>query len=361
MSFQPAPWLRNRHLQTVWGPLFRRRRVAMRRERFETRDGDFVDLDWLDGPSGAPLLLVLHGLEGSARSHYISGLVRRARSCGWRAVVVYFRSCSGQVNRLPRFYHAGDTGDLDEVLRTLVRREPGVLIGAVGVSIGGNVLLKWLGEQGDRVPGQLVAAAGISVPFNIAPCARVLDAGLRRVLYTSSFMRTFKAKIREKALRYPDFVDLRAALRARTFAEHDRVVTAPLGGFTDAMDYWVRASSAPWLSRVRRPALLLNALDDPFVPPEALPDPETLPPWIVTELPRHGGHAGFIEGRWPWAVDSWAERRAIEFLASIIDARRSANENGAAPMTARGAGREAPPAERVAACPDPTMVDTVQP
>jgi predicted alpha/beta-fold hydrolase len=344
MSFQPAPWLRNCHLQTLWGPLFRRRRLPLRRERFETHDGDFVDLDWLDAPAGTPLLLVLHGLEGSARSHYVAGLVRRAASAGWRAVAVHFRSCSGENNRLRRFYHAGDTGDLDEVLRALVAREPRVVMGAVGVSIGGNVLLKWLGEQEEAVPPHLVAAATISVPFNLVPCAKALDTGLCRVLYTSSFMRTFKAKLREKARRYPGFVDVRAALRARTFAEYDRVVTAPLGGFTDAMDYWVRASSAPWLSRVRRPALLLNALDDPFVPLQALPDPRTLPPWIVTEFPRHGGHVGFIEGRWPWAADSWAERRAMEFLASIIDAHRSANENGAGRATAWDAGREAPAA-----------------
>jgi uncharacterized protein len=341
MSFEPARWARNRHLQTIWGPLFRRRRLALRRERFETPDGDFLDLDWLDGAARSPLLLVLHGLEGSARSHYVVGLVRRAASRGWRAVVVHFRSCSGEPNRLPRFYHAGDTGDLDEVLRDLVRREPGARVGAVGVSIGGNVLLKWLGEQEEQAPAELVAAVGISVPFNLAPCAQALDVGLPRVLYTAGFLRTCRAKVREKARRYPAFVDVGAALRARTFAEYDQVVTAPLGGFAGAADYWVRASCAPWLPRVRRPALLLNALDDPFVPPEALPEVRTLPPWIVAELTPRGGHVGFIEGRWPWTADSWAERRAIEFLAGMVDARRSAERNGAAVGRTEAAG--APP------------------
>jgi predicted alpha/beta-fold hydrolase len=345
VRFQPPFWCRNPHVQTLWGPLLRRRRVALRRERFETHDGDFVDLDWLDGPPSAPLLLVLHGLEGTARSHYVAGLVTRAAREGWRAAVLYFRSCSGETNRLPRFYHAGETGDLDEVVRALVAREANRVIGAVGVSIGGNVLLKWLGEQGKDVPPEVVAGVGISVPFAIAPCTRVLDQGLERLLYTSSFMRTFKAKVREKARAFPGFVDVRAALRARTFAEYDRVVTAPLNGFSDAMDYWTRASSIAWLPRVRRPALLLSALDDPLVPAEALPDPATLPPWIVAEFTPHGGHVGFVHGRWPWATESWAERRAIEFVAErfarqrgTVRRRSAGNGSMAARESAMAAG-----------------------
>jgi uncharacterized protein len=300
----------------MWGPLFRRRRVPSRRERLPTRDGDFVDLDWIDGHAGSPLLLVLHGLEGSSRSHYVAGLFALARARGWRSVALNFRSCSGELNRVPRFYHAGDTGDLDHVVRALVEREPSARIGAVGVSIGGNVLLKWLGEQAFDAPKQVVAAAAISVPFDLERCARVLDVGFRRIVYTASFMRSFKRKIRAKARAYPGFVDLAAAMRVTTFAAFDRAVTAPLEGFADERDYWTRASSRPYLKRVRRPTLLINASDDPFVPPDALPMPSELADGVIAEFVGHGGHAGFIQGRGEAA--SWAERRAIEFLGDIV-------------------------------------------
>ena len=293
----------------------------MTRERLVTPDGDFVDLDWLPGRPGAPLLLVLHGLEGTGRSHYVAGLFAQARARGWRAGVLWFRSCSGELNKLARFYHSGDTADLDWALRTLVAREPDVRVGAVGISIGGNVLLKWLGEREAKVPAQLVGAVAISAPFDLVPCARGLDQGLRRRVYTANFLRTMRAKAERKAARDPGFstlVDLQGALRARTFAEYDRAVTAPLNGFADEMDYWVRASSAPYLSQIRRPALLVNALDDPIVPPTALPDPEMLPPCVRVEFLERGGHAGFIEGGWPWRARSWIERRAVEFLAPLV-------------------------------------------
>jgi len=307
----------------VWGPLFRRDAPALRRERLATPDGDFVDLDWLDADAtaGAPLLLVLHGLEGSTASHYVRALLARAGARGWRAVSLNFRSCSGEMNRLPRFYHSGDTGDLDHVVRVLTARAPGVRLGVVGVSLGGNVLLKWLGEREADVPPQLIGAVAISAPFALAPCARALDQGFRRRVYTANFLRTMRAKAERKAARDPGFsalVDLRSALRARTFAEYDRAVTAPLNGFVDEMDYWVRASSAPYLSRIRCPALLVNALDDPIVPSSALPDPKALPPSVRVEFSARGGHVGFIEGGWPWRPRSWVERRAIEFLAPFV-------------------------------------------
>ncbi len=321
--YRPAWWCRNGHLQTVWGPLFRRDGLPLRRERLPTPDGDFVDLDWTDGPPGAPLLLVLHGLEGSARSHYVAGLLGLAVARGWRGVALNFRSCGGELNRLPRFYHSGDTGDLDEVVRRLLEREPDARLGAVGVSLGGNVLVKWLGEQGAAAPGQLAGAVGISVPFDLTASARVLDRGFQRAVYTANFMRTMRQKVLLKARAHPGFVDEAAVRRARTFAAYDDAVTAPLHGFADAEDYWRRASSGPWLARIRRPTLLVNALDDPLVPAEALPDPATLPPHVRTEFPPRGGHAGFIEGPWPWRVRSWAERRAIEFLGSLIEQARN--------------------------------------
>lgn len=279
-----------------------------------TPDGDFLDLDWLDGPARAPVLLVLHGLEGSSRSHYVLGLLDEAHARGWRAVGLNFRSCGGELNRLPRFYHSGDTGDLDHVVRLLVTREPGLPVGAVGVSLGGNVLLKWLGEQGSAAPTELAAAAAVSVPFDLAACARALDRGFQRVVYTANFMRTLRRKVVAKAERYPGFVDVAAVRRARTFAAYDRALTAPLHGFRDEVDYWTRSSSGPYLARIRRPTLLINARDDPFIPPAVLPDPATLPPCVSAEFPVRGGHAGFLEGAWPWRVRSWAERQAVEFV-----------------------------------------------
>ena len=289
----------------------------MTRERLLTPDGDFVDLDWQPGRPGAPVLLVLHGLEGNGRSHYVSGLFALARARGWRAAILWFRSCSGELNRLARFYHSGDTGDLDWVLRTLIAREPEVCVGAVGISIGGNVLLKWLGEQGDGAPKALRAAVAISVPFDLARCARVMDQGFQKAVYTASFMRSFRVKTRAKAEAYPGFVDLDAALKARTFAAYDRAVTAPLHGFADEVDYWQRASSGPYLGRIRRPTLLINAVDDPFIPEASLPDPAALPECVQTEFVRHGGHVGFVEGP-PWRTRSWAERRAVAYLASVL-------------------------------------------
>jgi predicted alpha/beta-fold hydrolase len=282
-----------------------------------TDDGDFVDLDWCDGPPGAPLLLVLHGLEGSARSHYVVGLAEAARARGWRAVAFNFRSCSGELNRLPRFYHSGDTGDLDAVVARLVAREPGVGLGAVGVSLGGNVLLKWLGERGAGAPAEVRGAVGISVPFDLVACARALDRGVPRLIYTANFMRTLRRKVQDKAAVYPGLVDLAGTRRARTFAAYDRLVTAPLHGFADEVDYWTRSSCGPYLARVARPTLLISALDDPLVPAATLPDPATLPAGMRTEFTRHGGHAGFIDGR-RGATGSWAERRAIAFLAELI-------------------------------------------
>jgi len=320
-AFRPPWWCRNGHVQTIWGPLFRGGQLPLRRERLSTPDGDFVDLDWLDGDGlapGAPRLLVLHGLEGSSRSHYVTGLLRTGRAAGWRGVALNFRSCSGELNRLPRFYHSGETGDLAWVVRALVERAPSVPVGAVGVSLGGNVLLKWLGEVGDMAPPELRGAVGISVPFDVAASARVLDRGLRRLVYAANFLRTMRSKVIEKARRYPGFVDVTAARRARTFARYDRVVTAPLNGFRDEVDYWTRASSGPYLPRIRRPTLLLGARDDPIVPVRVLPDPLTLPRDVRAEFSARGGHAGFLDGSWPWRAGSWAERRAVEFLTSLL-------------------------------------------
>lgn len=321
-DYRPPWWLRGRHLQSLWGPLRRRpRRPALRRERWETPDGDFLDLDWLAGApvrSDAPCVVVLHGLEGSSDSHYALGLMGLVEDAGWRGAVVHFRSCSGELNRLGRLYHSGETSDLDFVLRRLIAAAPGAAIGLTGVSLGGNVILKWLGERGEAVPEEVLAAVAISVPFDLAACAAVLDRGLNRLLYTAHFLRTMKPKVRAKAALYGARVDVRAAMRARTFRLYDRLVTAPIFGFTDEEDYWRRCSSGPYLSTIRRHTLLISAVNDPFVPAESLPRAEVeRSPWLEAAFPAEGGHAGFLEGGGPGP--SWAERRAVEFLARHLE------------------------------------------
>jgi uncharacterized protein len=319
-------WYRGAHLQTLWGPLVRRFGVpGLRRERIETPDGDFLDLDWLTaGPTaaparpltparGSPLVLILHGLEGSSRSHYARGLLRETAALGLDGVVLNFRSCSGEINRAARLYHSGETSDLDWVIATVLAPDPARRLGLVGVSLGGNVALKWLGERGSAAPPQVVAAVAISTPFDLAACAGILDGGLPRKLYTAGFLRTMKAKVRAKARLYDGRLDVRAALRARTFTQYDRVVTAPLYGFADERDYWARSSSGRHLAGVRRPCLLISALNDPFMPASALPrEAVSRSPWIEALFPPEGGHAGFLEG--PLGRRSWAERQALAFL-----------------------------------------------
>ena len=314
-DYRPPWWYRGRHLQTLWGPLLRRGRPpALRRERVETPDGDFVDLDWLAGRErGAPLVVILHGLEGSSRSHYVSGLLRELEQVGWRGLVVNFRSCGGEVNRSRRMYHSGDTEDLEFVISCLTAREPNLRLGLVGVSLGGNVSLKWLAERGDDAPAQVGAAVAISTPFSLAACAAALDSGLNRTLYTVNFLSTMKTKLDKKAQLYEGVLDLPAARKAKTFAEYDRLVTAPLGGFANERDYWARASSGPLLPRIRRPTLLINALNDPFIPASALPRAAIAKSrWLEAAFVAEGGHAGFLQGR--SGKRSWAEARAVAFL-----------------------------------------------
>jgi predicted alpha/beta-fold hydrolase len=313
--YEPPFWYRGRHLQTLWGPLFRHwRQPPVRRERLETPDGDFLDLDWLEGPpADGPLVLVLHGLEGSSRSHYARGLLIGAGRLGWRGAVVHFRSCSGEVNRVARLYHSGETTDLEWVVDHLRDHARASRIGLVGISLGGNVALKWLGERGEAAPAEVAAAVAISTPFDLAACAGVLDRGFNRAVYTASFLRTMKAKIRVKRALYDGEIDLPAVFRSRTFREYDRFFTAPLNGFADEMDYWARASSGPFLAGIRRPALLISATNDPFMPAESLPRAAVdQSPWLEAEFVAQGGHVGFLDGA--FGGSSWAERRALAFL-----------------------------------------------
>lgn len=307
MSGYRAPWwLPGGHLQTIAAALTPAPRVAWRRERWDTPDGDFIDLDWADGAPDAPLLALFHGLEGSSGSPYARAIAAQAVASGWRCVVPHFRGCSGELNRLPRAYHSGDSAEVGWILERLGASY------AVGVSLGGNALLKYLGEQGERAP--LRRAAVFSAPLDLAAAGGNLDRGLSREIYTRMFLRTLKRKTFEKIRAQGIPVDARRLARARTFWEFDDTVTAPLHGFAGADDYWARSSSGPWLARIRVPTLVVNARNDPFMPAAALDRVahglRDIPSPVTLEFPSTGGHAGF-PGR-----GRWLARRAIEFLRS---------------------------------------------
>ncbi len=319
--FRPAWWLPGPHGQTLGARWLRRRRgVALVRERLDTPDGDFLDLDWVGAvggePAAAPLVVVLHGLEGSARSGYAFELYRQLCGMGLAAVGLNFRSCSGELNRAPRLYHSGETGDLGYVLDLLRGRYPERLLSAVGVSLGGNVLLKHLGEAGRTT--LLAAAASISVPFDLAAGADHMESGFAR-LYVEALLRSLRAKIRAREAGFDGRIDLARALAARTFREFDDAATAPLHGFTDADDYYRRSSSGPLLPGIRVPTLLIQALDDPFLPSDAVPREsiETNPVLHPAIVP-HGGHVGFVTGTAPLRPRFWAEREAASFLAGTL-------------------------------------------
>ncbi|MGD2153747.1 MAG: hydrolase [Gemmatimonadales bacterium] len=330
--FSPAWWLRGRHRQTLWNRTLRTRpQVATTRARWTTPDGDFLDLDFMDGPVASPQLLVVHGLEGSSDRKYVRGFLSLAAQRGWRGVALNFRGCGGTPNRAPRLYHSGETADLDWVIGQLAKRDPGAPILPVGVSLGGNVLLKWLGEEGEQVADDVAAAAAISTPYDLTATAEKMSRGIGR-LYTHFFLRTLKKKALHKAEQYPDILDAAAIRRARNWRQYDDAATAPLHGFRDAADYWQRSSSIHFLDRIRRPVLLLSARDDPFIPETTLPrEAVERSPWLHAEFTERGGHAGFVAGALPWQPVYWAERRAVEFLASFAPSIRPAHAPSARP------------------------------
>jgi hypothetical protein len=312
-AFCPAWWLPGPHAQTLWPVLFRRRpRPALRREHLELPDGDFLDLDWTAGQRG-PIVLVLHGLEGSSDSHYARGLLAAVVHRGWRGVVMHFRGCGGQPNRLARGYCAADTDDMAYVVDWLRRRERDAPLAAVGYSLGGNALLKWLGEAGANIP--LRAAVAVSIPFRLDDIARRLQQGFSR-LYQLHLLRALKQGYRAKFRHRSDGPIPLAELAAiRDFYAFDDRITAPLHGYAGVHDYYARASCRPDLRYIRVPTLILHALDDPFMWPETAPATSELSPSVRLELSPGGGHVGFVAGPWPWRAEYWLERRIPAFLA----------------------------------------------
>lgn len=316
-AYSPAWWLPGPHARTMWGRFFRRTPpLETRVERWETDDGDFIDLVRLDAPPGRPHLVILHGLEGTARSHYARGLLLEAVRRGWAADLLMFRGCSGEPNRAPRFYHSGDTGDLDAVARRLLANDATSPLLFVGVSLGGNVLLKWLGERGKSVDPRVTAAAAVSAPFDLARASRHIDRGFSRV-YQRHFLHSLRKKALAKLGQYPELVSRERVRSARTLYEFDDIVTAPVHGFTDAGDYYARSSSIRFLSRIRVATLLLSAVDDPFLPSEVLEQVRDVArgnPYLEAEFLAKGGHVGFVSGQNPFRPFYYAEWRVAEFL-----------------------------------------------
>ena len=315
MSPYAAPrWLPGGHLQTLVASLVPPPRVPLERVRWDTPDGDFIDVDFAGDPGAARLMVLFHGLEGSSDSHYSRSLAGAAAAAGWRFALPHFRGCSGKPNRKPRAYHSGDSEEINWLLRNFFSLNENLF--AAGVSLGGNALLKWLGEQGEEAKKIVRRTAAVSAPVDLAAAGLALDRGLNRLLYTRHFLSTLKPKSLAKLEVFPGIYDGASLRAARGFREFDGIVTAPLHGFRDTDDYWSRASSAPWLERIRVPTLMINARNDPFLPErELLAATRRAPPNVMLEFPRTGGHAGFVAGRFP-GRQTWLAQRLLEFFSA---------------------------------------------
>ncbi|WP_244847972.1 hydrolase [Caballeronia sp. SL2Y3] len=314
-------WLPTSHAQTIVPALFGRKpAVRYRRERWDTPDGDFIDVDWLAHDdatrpaSTAPLFVLFHGLEGNSDSHYARTMMAAAHARGWHGVVPHFRSCSGPMNRLPRFYHLADSAEVDWILRRLRERHAGPIV-AAGVSLGGNVLLHWLCERGTDA-SIISAAAAISAPLDVHAGGQAISQGFG-MIYTRSFLKSLKKKALAKLDQFPGLYDRHAVLAARTLYEFDNVVTAPLHGFRDADHYWTTATIRAHLNRIEVPALVLNARNDPFLPERALPSQAEVSASVTLDQPNHGGHVGFMTGPFPGRID-WLSSRVFGYLEHFL-------------------------------------------
>jgi uncharacterized protein len=310
-DYRAPAWLVGGNAQTIWPALFGRRyagvRPSFRRERWPTPDGDFIDVDWQGEDTNAPLLVLFHGLEGSSASHYAQAFADWSRQHGWRYAVPHFRGCSGEVNRAPRAYHSGDYEEIGWILGRMraVQRGP---VAAVGVSLGGNALLRWAAEAGASAAQSVRAVAAVSAPVDLAAGGAAIGSGFNRLTYTRMFLRTMKPKALAKLAQFPGLFDRERLLATRDLYQFDNVFTAPLHGFRDTDDYWSRGSAKPHLQRIRIPALVLNARNDPFVPAASLPRAADVGPQVTLWQPAHGGHVGFPAGRWPGHVGTVPDR-----------------------------------------------------
>ncbi|NDZ14223.1 alpha/beta hydrolase [Variovorax sp. WS11] len=313
MQYVAPRWLPGGNLQTIWPALWARRveapLPAYLRERWNTPDGDFIDVDFLaaEGPAPKPLLVLFHGLEGSSKSHYAEAFAAHAQSRSWDYAVPHFRGCSGEINLAPRAYHSGDFEEVGWILSRLRERHAGPMLVA-GVSLGGNALLRWVEEAGAEASKVVSAAASISAPLDLAAGGAAIGQGFNRLVYTRMFLASMKPKALAKLAQHPGLFDREALLAAADLHAFDNVFTAPLHGFRDTDDYWRRASAKPHLDAIRIPALVVNATNDPFVPAASLPRPEEAGRHVTLWQPAHGGHVGFPMGRPPGHVLGMPER-----------------------------------------------------
>lgn len=314
-TFRPAWWLPSAHLQTIWPALMRRQpRVIsqLEHERLELPDGDFLDLAWVGRTESGPIVLVLHGFEGSLHSHYIAGMLNALKRSGLRSVFMHFRGCSGVPNRLLRGYHSGETGDVAWVTQVLKAREPNTPIAAIGYSLGGNVLLKWLGETGAANP--LTAAVAVSVPFELMGAVKRIQRGFSR-LYQRYLLYYACKRLRHKFQKQQEHSQFAHRLKSvKNIVEFDNLLTAPLHGFKDAHHYYEEASSRRYLKHIETPTLILHAKDDPFMTDDVIPGITELSTSVQFEMSERGGHVGFVSGRYPWKAEYWLEQRVPHFF-----------------------------------------------
>ncbi len=313
--YLPPAWMPGGHAQSIWPSFLARPQVPLSRERVEIGDGDFWDFDWLATPAapGAPLVVLFHGLEGSARSHYAAALLARLAELGLAGVVPHFRGCGGDPNRLPRAYHSGDHEEVGAMLAAIrARVDPATVVYAAGVSLGGSALLNWLGRAGAAASSTLAAAAAVSTPLDLMAGGISIGQGLN-LIYTRYFLRDLKPKALAMAQRFPGMLDIERVRAIRSMYDFDDAVTAPLHGFAGTPDYWTRGSSKPWLASVAIPTLVLNARNDPFVPAESLATAREVSAMVVLEQPAGGGHAGFATGPFPGRL-GWLSDRLLSFF-----------------------------------------------
>lgn len=324
-TFKPAWWLKNPHLQTLYPALCRKISAPLlRRERLITPDNDFLDIDWCSEGDEKPLIILLHGLTGSSQSPYIKGFQQLLLKQNFRTVALNFRGCSGEPNHSARCYHSGETEDLHFLYQTLREREPNTKFAVIGFSLGGNMLLKWLGEQGENV--NLFAAVAVSIPFVLSECATKLDSGFSK-LYRANLLKELKIYIKNKhahlekigvhheAHKLKKLGDLS---QIQSFWEYDAKVVAKLYGFKNAHDYYARSSSRQFLKKIAVPTLLIQAVDDPFMTKSVIPNASELSPFVQLEMTEQGGHVGFVSGKNPFKPIYWLEQRISIFLAAHL-------------------------------------------
>lgn len=314
--YKAPDWLPGGHAQTLWPLLIKPAAPTLRRERWTTPDGDFIDVDCLDGPADAPLLVLFHGLEGSSRSHYACATAAACLAHGWRFSLPHFRGCSGELNQRPRAYHSGDSAEIDWILRRLKGENPEQSLHAAGVSLGGNALLKWAGEQGGAAKEIVSGVAAICPPLDLAACGHHLARGFNTI-YTRHFLNTLKARSAARLQRFPGLFDARRMRAAVNLWQFDDAVTGPLHGFAGADDYWARCSAKPFLKSIAVPALAVNPENDPFLPARFLPRRNEVSTSVRLEHPKSGGHVGFVSGPFPGNLD-WLPQRLIHFFTHEI-------------------------------------------